>query len=356
MAGLAAVGALAFAAPAAAAPFPTACTNTVTNNNTQVEVTEMSATVPASVKPSTDFGVTDIKGVVVIPGSVFLAGYQLELVNDGDEVPGTLQMIMGGTNTTQLSQPSQVFNFLAKVKINDPDGVPRSGDETADDVPVPFVFPDMSWTSGPDANKAMAFSVIPVAKTSAQKDKGGMMFTASIPTGGAPLLVKFGCNPGTVTGDAPGVPNYTDSAAPYAGSEIKVDAPVVTPPATTPPPPPVAGAPSVYTIPNAFTFGKVKLNRKKGTARLRVRVPGAGVLTLRRGKTVGRTVRPSQEGRVNLVIKARGKAKRRLKRKGRLKTRLVVSYTPAGGSTLTKSKKVTLKQKKKSKKGKRKKK
>jgi len=341
IAGLATLGALVFAAPAVAAPFPTACTNTVTNNNTQVDVTEMSATVPASVKPNTDFGVTGIHGVVKIPGSVFIAGYNLELIDDGDQVSGTIQMILGATNTTQLTQPSSTFPFQTTIHINDPDGTPHNGDETSQDALVPFQFDDMAWTSGPDESQ-MDFSMIPTAKPT--KDKGGLMFTAAIPTSNpdAPLIVKFGCNPGTVEGENPGVPHYTDTAAAYASSLIKKDAPVVEPPPVTPPP---SGGGGEYTIPNAFSFGKVKHDRTNGTATLPVIVPGAGTLKLAKGKVVGSQQNVREAGRYTFVIKARGKTRRKLNRKGKVKVTVMVSFTPSGGQTLTKPKTLTLKKK-----------
>jgi hypothetical protein len=339
IASLATLGALVFAAPAAAAPFSTACQNSVNDNNTQVNVTEMSATLPTSVQPDTAFGVTNIHGIVEIPGSVFVAGYDLGLIHEGDQINGTLQMILGGTNTTQLSQTSSVFPFTVTVPhITDPNPEPGNQEgESAPDQPVPFQFDDQAWTSGPEADKTMDFSLIPVAKPN--KVAGSMKLTASIPTNDPahPLTVRFGCNPGTVDGESPGTPHYTGTAAPFASSQIKKDAPVVDPPPVDPPP--TGGN---YTIPNQFTFGKVKKNRKKGTATLPVKVPGAGVLRLLKGSVSGKTDRPTREKTVFFTIKARGKAKRKLNRKGRLKVKLTVSFKPVGGTELTKTKTITL--------------
>jgi hypothetical protein len=49
-------------------------------------------------------------------------------------------------------------------------------------------------------------------------------------------------------------------------------------------------------------------------------------------KTIGR----------KLLIKARGKAKRRLVRKGKVKVHFRVTHTPAGGASASKSKSVQL--------------
>lgn len=88
---------------------------------------------------------------------------------------------------------------------------------------------------------------------------------------------------------------------------------------------------------NAFRFGKLKRNMRRGTAILTVVVPGPGTLALR-GKKVG----PQKTSGTKLLIKARGKAKRRLARKGEVKVRFRVTYTPAGGTPASKSKSVQL--------------
>ena len=93
-----------------------------------------------------------------------------------------------------------------------------------------------------------------------------------------------------------------------------------------------AAAPS-----NAFRFGKLKRNKRRGTATLRVVLPGPGTLVLR-----GRKVARAKTSKAKLLIKARGKAKRRLARKGKMKVRFRVTYTPVGGAPASKSKSVKL--------------
>jgi hypothetical protein len=108
--------------------------------------------------------------------------------------------------------------------------------------------------------------------------------------------------------------------------------------------PPVAGKPS-----NRFRFGRLKLNKRKGTATLFVRVPGPGRLVLSKTqKLKGAKKRAKKAGNVRLPIRPRGKAKRRLaaraagKGVGRLKVKIRVTFTPDGGSPLTKQKRVRL--------------
>jgi hypothetical protein len=347
-AGLATLSALAFAAPASAADFTNACKNSVEPNNySQIGVNGMTATIPASVPPSTNFSITDIKGTAKIPGTVFVAGYNLGLVHDGDTLDGTVQMTIEGVNTTQQIQTTpEVPVKIGPVHINDPDGEPATGDETSEDADVPFALPDETWTSGAGEG-TMTFSEVPV--TPIASTKGGLLLTASIPTSGNPLVVKFGCNPGTVDEEQNkpnGVPTYVESAAPFATSAIAKDAPPPPPPTGVAPPAggPPGGGTNYGGVPaNTFTFGKVKLNKKKGTAKLPVLVPGEGPVVLSKGKVVGREVIATGAQKITLTIKARKKALKKLNKKGKVKVKVRVSFTPTGGTKLTKSKKITLK-------------
>jgi hypothetical protein len=101
--------------------------------------------------------------------------------------------------------------------------------------------------------------------------------------------------------------------------------------------------------PNAFTLktGRVKLNRKAGTAKVPVTVSAAAKITLK-----GRGVKPRKASTrgaktVRLSVVARGKIKRKLKRSGRAKVKLIVRAKPASGGPAVKKKlTVKLKQKK----------
>ena len=113
-------------------------------------------------------------------------------------------------------------------------------------------------------------------------------------------------------------------------------------PPNPPSPPPPAGKPS-----NDFTLGKAKRNKKKGTAKLPVAVPGAGSLELRGKKVKPRSKEAAAEGRVMLAVKPKRKAKKKLKKRGKAKVRLAVTFSPTGGDPATKSAKVKLKKRKK---------
>jgi hypothetical protein len=109
---------------------------------------------------------------------------------------------------------------------------------------------------------------------------------------------------------------------------------------------PLAAPPAVAPPSNDFSFGKVKKNKRRGTAKLTVEVPGPGDLDLAEGKKVkGAEARAETAGAVRLPIVPRGKAKRRLKRKGKAKVAPAVTFTPDGGEPNTESTQIKLKRK-----------
>ena len=103
---------------------------------------------------------------------------------------------------------------------------------------------------------------------------------------------------------------------------------------TRPPPPPPS---------NEFSFGKVKTNKKKGTAKLTVNVPGPGELELAKTKKVKADDEPAEAaGTEKLLVKPKGKARKKLNKKGKAKVQATVTYTPIGGEPDTESKRIKL--------------
>jgi hypothetical protein len=105
-----------------------------------------------------------------------------------------------------------------------------------------------------------------------------------------------------------------------------------------------------------FSFGKLKRNKKRGTAVLPVTVPGAGTLSLSGRGVAGQQASTSRAasagGRavasastVNLVVKGKGKKRKTLNKTGKVKLNLAITYTPTGGDPSSKSMKVKLKKK-----------
>ncbi len=98
---------------------------------------------------------------------------------------------------------------------------------------------------------------------------------------------------------------------------------------------------------NHFSFkGSPKLDKRRGTARIKVAVPGPGKLSLK-GKGVA-SVRTSvskaasRRSTATLKVKPTGATKRKLSKKGRAKVKVTVTYTPSGGTARSKSESVRL--------------
>jgi hypothetical protein len=98
---------------------------------------------------------------------------------------------------------------------------------------------------------------------------------------------------------------------------------------------------------NRFTFGKVKLNEEKGTARLTLSVPNPGELTgsgkgvkVAGAAVISKTVPAA--GPVNLKIGAKGRKKHKLNETGKVKVKPKITFTPTGGDPSTQSKKLKL--------------
>lgn len=88
---------------------------------------------------------------------------------------------------------------------------------------------------------------------------------------------------------------------------------------------------------NKFGFGKVKLNRAKGTAKLILVLPGPGSVALS-GKGVKKVVKPAKAaGSLSIPIFALRKAKATLRQTGTVKLTLKITFTPVGGSANTQS-------------------
>jgi hypothetical protein len=96
---------------------------------------------------------------------------------------------------------------------------------------------------------------------------------------------------------------------------------------------------------NDFSLGTLRRNKKKGTAEITVEVPGAGQLALTGDDVKGDSEQPASAGETTLTIRAAGAAKRALRRTGRVKLAVEVTYTPTGGSPNTKGIGVKLKKK-----------
>jgi hypothetical protein len=117
-----------------------------------------------------------------------------------------------------------------------------------------------------------------------------------------------------------------------------------------------AGAPDIgaFEFPTAtppaaacsvFTIGKLKLNKKKGTADLTLTVPGSGSLNASGKGLKSTTANATIAGEIKIKLKASGKSKHKLAGKGKLKLKVKLAWTPTGGAATTQTDKVKLKKK-----------
>lgn len=109
-------------------------------------------------------------------------------------------------------------------------------------------------------------------------------------------------------------------------------------PVTTPPATPISAAAS----PVKFSFGKLKLAKKKGTATLQVKASGAGTLKLSGKKVKSKTVKVKKAGTVNVAIVPTAATKKALRKSGSANVTVKVSFKGTAGGITTKSRKVRL--------------
>lgn len=115
--------------------------------------------------------------------------------------------------------------------------------------------------------------------------------------------------------------------------------------------PPVVTPPVVVPPSNAFSLTKKAISSKTGKATISLKLPGAGKVVMvgkaKNGKktiSVGKvTLNAAKAGTFNLTLTPSNAAKRVLKKKGKLKVKLSITFTPTGGSAKATNSAVTLK-------------
>ena len=107
-----------------------------------------------------------------------------------------------------------------------------------------------------------------------------------------------------------------------------------------PTPVPAANAPTSPS--NAFKFGKLKRNKRKGTAKLQVEVPGPGRLVLTGKKVKKSSLDAKRAGTFALKIVPKSKLARQLKSKGAAHVSVKVAFTPSDGTTNTRTRSLKL--------------
>ena len=375
------------ASPASAATFTNACTNSITANNSQLDVT-MTADSPASVAPNGSVALTNIDQTLGVPSSVFIAGYNLGILTTGENtIPGEARTTIEGTNTVEGVQTTNAASGSITTTITDPDALPGSGDEAATPGVLPLTYDNQTWTAAATGN----INFREDTRYPTSSSNYGILVTATVGI----LPFQFRCSPGTVTGPEPGVVTQIDPAASFAstliegtvnqaptadagpdqtvasGASVNLDgtgssdpdgdtltydwtqasgpavtlsgANTATPSFTAPAGPatlvfenevcdsePLCDTDSVTV--NSFALGEPNKDKKKGTAKLPVEVPGEGDVVLEGTEKVKPDAGQATEAeKVKLCIAAKGDAKKKLKKKGSVKVTALVTYTPTGG-------------------------
>jgi hypothetical protein len=94
-----------------------------------------------------------------------------------------------------------------------------------------------------------------------------------------------------------------------------------------------------------FKVGRPKLNKRKGTAKLPVVLPAGGKLTVG-GRGVRRLTRVvAGSERLKLTVRSRGRPLRKLRKRGKARVALVLSFAPADGASAGQRRPIVLRKK-----------
>lgn len=265
-----------------------------------------------------------LEGIAVAPGAIYAAdgegdrviifslrGEYLFSFNGGLDSPTDVAIGLDG---------NVYVSDAAGVAVFTPDGAPRG---RFGDGPGPgWIENPVALAVGPDGRvhvadretKVMSFDVAgaflgsfaaPGANGIALDCRGALYVSDFTGGPGSDQIDRYG-EPGTQLPPCPPVPLAPPSAAPGASIE--------------------------YLPTNLFGIGKLERNLTKGTAWVRVRVPGPGRLVLR-GPGVVKVVRtPAAAGGVRVTVRPKGKAKRRLRETGKATAAGTLIFTPTGGT------------------------
>jgi DNA-binding beta-propeller fold protein YncE len=92
-----------------------------------------------------------------------------------------------------------------------------------------------------------------------------------------------------------------------------------------------------------FALGTPTINRKRGTAKLPVATSGSGVVAFLGRAVKSRTLESASAPLAGtILVKAKGKSLKGLKKRGRLKAKARIEFTPTNGSPLLATKSITL--------------
>jgi len=206
-------------ASAGSAETSNACANSVTANFSQIEVTTSGDDGLLTVAPGGATTTTGLSQDGAVPGAIFVAGYNLGLLQQGENnIPATVNTKIEATNTTQVQQTSSNAATSVTTFITDPDGTPGTGDETGTDATFHADYDDMNWTAG--ASGLIDYRQDSIAAWPATDANNTLRIHAVV---GGFLNVIFRCAPGTVTPPDPGTVALIDPAGSFDTTQIEAE-------------------------------------------------------------------------------------------------------------------------------------
>jgi len=210
-------------ASAGSAETSNACSNSVTANFSQIEVTTSGDDGLTTVAPGGPTTTTGLSQEGAVPGAIFVAGYNLGLLEEGENnIPATVNTKIEAINTTQLQQTTNDASTSVTTTITDPDGTPGTGDETGTDATFVANYDDLSWTAGA-SEATIDYRQQSIAAAPPTEVSNTLRIQATV---GGFLQVIFRCAPGTVTGPDPGVIALIDPAGSFDTTLIEGEPPV----------------------------------------------------------------------------------------------------------------------------------
>ncbi len=198
-------------------------------------------------------------------------------------------------------------------------------------------------------NNGAGVNVSAMCPTAERLISGGVINTAGYGVVVATTPATTGGNPATSdvtvgSGWFARVRNYGPAATFKAAAVCEAPTPAPTP--TDPTAPTNPTGPTNPTAPsNDFSIGRLVRNTDRGTGRLPLVLPGPGEVILSARKLKPQAIVIPAAGEFLVKVKAAGKAKRKLRRKGKLKVAATVTFTPSGGVANTVATRAKLKRK-----------
>jgi len=206
-------------AGASAASVANACRNSVTANNSQISVDTTGTDAPDPVAAGGTITLSNLQQTANVPGSIFVAGYNLGLLQEGNNnIPATVSTFIEGTNTVEGTKQTNFASTSISTTITDPDHTPGTGDETATDGTFTANYNNLTFTAGASGPADFREDTIyPLVPSPSGSEHGALIIRSVV---GGVFPVRFACSPGTVAGPDPGVVTPIDPAPSFASTTI----------------------------------------------------------------------------------------------------------------------------------------